>query len=375
MERLDADVCIIGGGIVGLAVAYFVAPHRRVVVLEREAALGQHASGRSAAMYMGTYGGGASRRLSVAAKPFFDAPPEGFVDHPLLRRRGHLMIASQDQLPALAAAEARLADVADLFEMIDGAQAHRLCPLLRPEAAARALWEPEAADIDVDVLLQGFARGARGRGAQVLTSQVVEGLALDAGQWRVSTPSHDIRADVVVNAAGAWADGVAALAGVAPQGLAPLRRTAILVDPPAGAEIADWPMVADVDEQVYFKPDAGRLLVSPADETPDEPRDVQPEELDVAIAVDRLMGIAEIEVRRVPHRWAGLRTFAPDRTPVLGWQAGAPGFFWAAGLGGFGVQTSPGMGAFVAALLAPEAAAGSPLAADLAFVAAVSPRG
>jgi D-arginine dehydrogenase len=374
MERFDTDICIIGGGIVGFAAAWFLSPQSRLVVVEQEDAPGRHASGRSAAMFMGTYGGDAARRLAVASKPFFDAPPQGFADHPLLTARGHLMIASADQLPALDAAAARLADVADLFELIEGAAARRLCPILRPEAAARALWEPDAADIDVDVLLQAFVRGARERGACLLTSAPVRSLEPGGNGWSVTTRSHDVRAQVIINAAGAWADQVAVLAGVAPQGLTPLRRTAILVDPPAGAEIASWPMVADVDEAVYFKPDAGRLLVSPADETPDTPHDVQPEELDVAVAVDRLMGIAEIDVRRVPHRWAGLRTFAPDRAPVLGWQQGAAGFFWAAGLGGFGVQTSAGVGAYVAACLAPEAAGGSALAGDPDFAALVNPR-
>lgn len=246
-------------------------------------------------------------------------------------------------------------DIATRTRRISPEEALALSPLFRPQtAAAGGAYEKDAADIDVDALHQGYLRLLRQRRGTVLTSAHVTAIAHSAGKWRVASTAGDFQTDVVINAAGAWADRVASLAGVAPMRIQPCRRTAALVEL-SGAEISDaWPVTIDIDEAYYFKPDAGLLLVSPADETPVEPCDVQPEELDVAIAVDRLERATRASVKRVRRTWAGLRSFAPDRSPVIGFDQAAPGFFWLAGQGGYGIQTAPAAAALAAALVRDE---------------------
>jgi D-arginine dehydrogenase len=228
-------------------------------------------------------------------------------------------------------------------------------PLLLPEtAAAGGAYEQDAADIDVDALHQGYLRLLRQRGGTIITGAQVTALARSGAQWLIESTAGAFRARVVVNAAGAWADRVAMLAGVAPMRLQACRRTAVLVEP-AAREISDsWPLTVDIEEAYYFKPDAGVLFISPADETPVEPSDVQPEELDVAIAIDRVERATGVTIARVRRKWAGLRTFAPDRAPVIGFDAAAPGFFWLAGQGGYGIQTAPAAAALAAALVRDE---------------------
>jgi D-arginine dehydrogenase len=227
-------------------------------------------------------------------------------------------------------------------------------PILRPEASTAALYEAGAMDIDVDALHQGFLRRLRRQGGHLVADAPVTALTRAAGGWTAATPRGDFGAPIVVNAAGAWADRVAALAGLAPLGLQPKRRTAALIDGP-DLDFAGWPLVIDAGETVYFKPDAGRLLISPADETDTEPGDAQPDDLDVAIAADRIERLTTLVVRRIAHRWAGLRTFAADRTPVCGFDPRTEGFFWLAGQGGYGIQTSPALAALAARLVLREA--------------------
>jgi len=358
---MQADVLVVGGGIVGATMAYHLSADRRVILLEAEDRPGYHATGRSAALFSETYGNALIRAVTAGSRAFLTEPPDGFAEAALASPRGELIIAAAEHLSKLDAFAPAQTSEAGRLRRLDAAEARELVPLLRPQAAAGAVYDPHVMDIDVAALHQGYLGGLLRRGGQVATDAAVAALRQRDGCWEADTRAGRFSAPALVNAAGAWADRVAVLAGLQPIGLAPLRRTAILVDPPADRDARRWPMVLDVDETFYVKPDAGLLLASPADETPAEPGDAQPEELDVALAVERLQATLDIEVQRVRKRWAGLRTFAPDRSPVLGFDEGAEGFFWAAGLGGYGVQTSAGIGRLGAALLR-----GEPVPADLA---------
>lgn len=327
-----------------------IAPSASVVLIEAESQPGYHSSGRSAALFAPGYGSSAMQALTALSRPFFDAPPEGFAEAPLLTPRGLMRTASEDQLAALEALPDHMRDPSRLVWMT-GAEAEARAPILRPGHVKRAFLDESASDIDVHALLQGFLRLAKAAGADVRLGAPVREIAQEGGGWRVLAGGESLRADVVVNAAGAWADEVARMAGVAPVGLQPKRRTAITVAAPAGLDVAALPMIVDAAESFYVKPDAGRLLASPADETPSAPCDAQPEELDVAICVDRLCTTCALEVRRIESKWAGLRTFAADHLPVVGFAADAPGFFWLAGQGGTGVQTSPGLSKLAATLV------------------------
>lgn len=349
MTRCDFLIC--GSGIAGASLAYELASRGRVIVVEQEDRHGYHTTGRSAAIYIESYGAAPLRRLTAASRGFFELPPEGFADYPLLKPRGCLNIGSDAQRPALEALAAEIAATGTAFEMLDGAAARALVPILKPEAVTQAIYEPNAADIDTNGLHQGFLKLAKDRGAEFRLNAGVEALERTADGWTVRLADGDvIEAQVVVNAAGAWADRLAVLAGARPLGLTPMRRTIILLDPPPGAEIDAWPAVVDADEAYYFKPESGMILASPADETPSEPLDAAADEMDIAICVDRLQTVAELPVRRVARSWAGLRTFAPDRVPVFGYDPVVEGFFWFAGQGGYGMQTAPAAARLGAAL-------------------------
>ncbi|MGA2950981.1 MAG: FAD-dependent oxidoreductase [Caulobacteraceae bacterium] len=356
------DFLVVGAGVAGASIAAELAAEATVLLTEQEERPGYHTSGRSAAMYIESYGAEPVRRLTAASRAFFESPPEGFVDHPLLSPRAALTIARADQSEALDDLARQIAAVGGAFRELTTAEAQGLVRQLRPEAAARAIIEPESADIDVGALHQGFLRLARARGATLVTDARVEALARSGETWRVRLANGEtIEAGAVINAAGAWADDVARLAGVAPIGLTPKRRTVILLDPPAAADIGSWPTVLDVEESFYFKPQSGLILASPCDETPSPPVDAAPEELDIAVCVERVQAAADIPVRRVTRSWAGLRTFAPDKIEVFGFDPAAPRFFWYAGQGGYGMQTAP-----AAARLGAAMALGREIPADLA---------
>lgn len=347
---MTPKVAIIGAGIAGASLAYFLSGRAEVTLIEGEAQPGYHTTGRSAAFYAETYGGPAVQPLTTASKDFYERPPAGFAAVPLLGPRGGLHIATAATLGDLAELEREFAGTEVRIERLSGEAVAARLPQLRAEWCAGALWEPDCRDIEVAALHQGFLAGARRAGARLVADAMVRRLTRRGGVWAIETAAGDFEADVVVNAAGAWGDAVAALAGVAPVGLTPLRRTVAVVDvdPPVPA---DLPLVIAADGSFYFKPDAGRLWVSPHDEIPCEACDVQPEEYDVALAIDRLEGATTWRIRRLERAWAGLRTFAPDRVPVYGHDPDVSGFFWCVGQGGFGIQTAPAAGALTAALL------------------------
>ncbi|HEY8005090.1 MAG TPA: FAD-binding oxidoreductase [Phenylobacterium sp.] len=352
---------IVGAGIAGLGVAAELAQRHRVLVIEREAHPAFHSTGRSAALYLESYGPPVIRQLTAASRGFFEAPPEGFAETPLLAPRGGLHIAREDQVDELESLADDLAALGMPIERLGADEARARVPILRPGYVARALGEPGAMDIDAHALQLGFQRVARRAGATLNLQAELMAADYAQGRWTVETPQGEASAPVLIDAAGAWADAVAAKAGAAPLGLRPLRRTALVVAPPEGVDPRGWPAVVDVAETFYFKPDAGRILLSPADETPSDPCDAQADELDVAIAVDRVQQAADLPVRRVERAWAGLRTFAPDRVPVVGFDANVPGFFWLAGQGGYGLQTAPALARVAAAL-----AQGEGVPADIA---------
>jgi len=354
-----ADVIVIGAGIAGASVAAHLAESRRVLLLEREDRAGYHSTGRSAALFTEIYGNTTIRALTRASRKFLFDPPAGFAEGPLTRPRGCLYIASQSQIPALQAF-ASLPDVAPATRALDVREAYALCPILREGYVAAALLEPDSSDIDVSALHQGYLRLFRRRGGQLVTNTPVEALERGAAGWTVHSAVERFAAPILVNAAGAWADEVAALAGLARVGLQPRRRTAVLIDPPPGMDVSRWPFVNDAQEQFYFKPEAGSLFLSPADETPVEPSDAQPDEWDIAVAVERVEAVTTLQITRPKARWAGLRTFAPDRSPVAGYSDEASGFFWLAGQGGYGIQTAPALSRAAAALILE-----APLPADL----------
>jgi D-arginine dehydrogenase len=349
------DFIIVGAGIAGASIAHELSRSGPVCLIEAEGRPGLHATGRSAALFAPTYGGREIRALTRASKHFLSNPSPGFSDVPLLHPRGCLYIARVDQHDRLHHLVESIEESGGTLSKVSAAEAVARVPLLRKDYVAEAALDPDAMDIDVNAVHQGFMRGARAQGTVVITNHRVDAVEHLQGHWQIQLADGQIiRAPVLINAAGAWADEVARACGARPVGLQPLRRTALLVEAPANIDVRTWPAVIDSDELFYFKPDAGKLLLSPADETLAVPGDAQPEDLDVAIAVDRVTQALGIEVRRVTHKWAGLRTFSPDREPVLGYDPRVAGFFWCAGQGGYGIQSAPAMARAAASLVKNE---------------------
>jgi len=345
------DFAVIGAGIAGASVAYELQSHGRVVLLEREPLPGHHTTGRSAAFLVESYGSRVVRALTRAGRDFLEHPPAGFTEHALVTPRPVLWIGRRDQQKSLDAALAAGRSVGADLQRIDLERVRALCPALREDYVAGAVIEPRAMSIDVAGLLDAFLRGLRRRGGELINKAEVTRIERVGGGWEINAGGRVCRAAVVVNAAGAWCDQLAKLAGARPIGLQPLRRTAITFDPPAGSDIRSWPCVIDADEDFYFKPEGGQILASPCDETPFEPCDVTPDDYQVALAADRVQRATTISVEHIRRRWAGLRSFAPDRSPVIGMDPDRPGFFWLAGQGGFGIMTSPGASRAAASLI------------------------
>ena len=344
------DVLVVGAGIAGASAAYEIAALAKVILLERESQPGYHTTGRSAAVFGPAYGNRVIRALTAASHAFYRDQAGGLAAHPVLAPRGAMFVAREDQLGALDALQAGIAPEVAGLERLDAAQVQARVPVLDVGYVAGGVYDPSSMDLDVAAIHQGYLKGLRARGGEVVTNAEVSAITTATAPWRVETRAGAFEAPVLVDAAGAWADQLAAMAGVAPLGLVPMRRTAILFQASVDADPV-WPLVDDVDEQFYFKPESGLLLGSPADETPMPPCDVQPEELDVAIAIDRIERAASFRVTHVRRKWAGLRTFAPDRTPVVGMEQSMPGFFWLAGQGGYGIQTAPALARAAAKLL------------------------
>jgi D-arginine dehydrogenase len=355
------DVLVIGAGIAAASVGYWLAPHARVTLLEREAHPGYHATGRSAALFMEGYGPPQVRALTRASRAFLTSPPAGFAESPLLSPRGALVVAAPGQEAQLAHEWDKLRTVSRTMRLLGAEETCALVPCLRPEHVIGGIYEPDAADMDVHAIHQGYLRGIRKAGGSIVCDAEVASLEHHDGLWHVEAGGRVWRAPVVVNAAGAWGDVIAQRAGVRPLGLTPCRRSAFTFTPPEGADTRGWPMFIGIGEDWYVKPDAGMLLGSPANADPVEPHDVVPEELDIAIAIDRIQQITTLAIRRPARTWAGLRSFVADGNLVGGYAADAPGFFWLVAQGGYGIQTSAAMGEACAALLR-----GLPLPAHIA---------
>jgi D-arginine dehydrogenase len=341
---------VIGAGIAGASAAYELAKVAPVIILERESQPGYHTTGRSAAVFSEIYGNATIRAVTIRSRSFFASPPNGFADHPLWAPRQTLMVARADQMEKLRLAYDEWARLVPSIQFLEGNRARNVTPMLKADYVAGAVIDAGASDLDVNEIHHGFLRGAARAGAKLVCNAEVSALSRDSAGWRVQTKAGEFAGRVVVNAAGAWGDEIGVLAGARPVGLVPKRRTAVLFDPAPAADVRTWPIIIDADEQFYFKPDAGKLLGSPADETASPPCDAQPEEIDVAIAVDRIEQAANFRVQRVLRKWAGLRSFVADKSPVVGFDSELPGFFWLVAQGGYGIQTAPALGRIAAAL-------------------------
>jgi D-arginine dehydrogenase len=337
------DIAVIGGGMAGMSIASELAPTHSVIVLEQETQLAHHATGRSAAAFLESYGGPEVRALTRASRPLLDAAE---VDAPLLTPRPLLWIAG----PGREQAVAEMRQQQPGLRALSPAEAQGICPVVRTDWVTAALAEPDAQDIDVAALHQAYVREARRNGVAVSRDSRVSEVAYDGRTWRLRHAGGTVAAGIVVNAAGAWADRVATLFRARPCDLRPLRRTVVIAR--TGQPVpASCPLVADVDDEFYFRPDGPHILVSPADETPSEPCDARPEEADIARAIERVNLATTLGIRSVVTAWAGLRTFAADRVPVMGYDSDVPGLFWLAGQGGYGIQTAPALARLAAGVL------------------------
>ena len=336
------DFAIVGAGIAGASLGWELAAHGSVLLLERESLPGYHTTGRSAALFLETYGTPAIRAMTRASRPFLQSPPPGFCDSAILSPRGVVYIAGPDQLALLDATEAELRTHAPQLERLSADALAARIPCLRREALGGGLQEGGAADIDVHSLHQGYLRGLRQRGGALRTDAEVVAAQRSDGLWKLTLAdgSH-VQARTLINAAGAWADVLGAMAGAAPIGLSPCRRTAFTFPAPDGLDLAQMPAIIAVDESFYIKPDARQLLGSPANADPMHPHDVAPEEIDVATGIFHIEQMTHFTIRRPSHTWAGLRSFVPDGEMVIGWDGAVDGLFWLAAQGGYGIQSAP----------------------------------
>ena len=352
----SARVVVIGGGIAGVSIAYELAATASVVLLEQEPELSYHTTGRSAAMYLQSYGNAVVRALTVASRVDYERIEADFDTAPLLREQPQMWVAAEESAEQLA----RLLATDAPLRALTPEQAVQMCDVLRPGRLAGAALDTSAMEINVPALHQAYVRGLIARGGEVRPSAAAVRITPRAHSWEVETPSSTISADAVVNAAGAWVDRVASVAGIDPIGIRPLRRT--LFTSPIGGRAGSraWPFVADIGERFYFHAESDQVLVSPADETPSEPCDARPQEEDIARAIDAVNEFTTLGLRSVRTAWAGLRSFVADRSPVLGSRPTDPGFNWSAGQGGYGIQMGPALARAGAALVL-----GEPLPADV----------
>ena len=346
VSETDFDIIVIGAGVAGLSAAYFLSQEANVLVLEQEDQPAYHSSGRSASVYIEGYENPVVAELTKNAGKFFFNPPAGFSDVPLLHDRGGMTVSGPGEEAKL---EKYLSVWQPLCPNLTGVSldaALELCPILNPDWMTAAAYDPDWKSIDTHALVTGFQRGFIANGGSLQTKAQVTALESDSRGWSVTAGESIWRAQSIVNASGAWANQIAALAGLPEKPLTPMRRTAAIV--PVGDDAKTWPLVHTIAETLYFKPESPGLMVCPQDETPTEPMDAYPEDMDIAIALDHFAKATTLNVERVMSSWAGLRTFAPDRYPVVGFDKNRPDFFWLAGQGGFGVQTSPELGRLAA---------------------------
>ena len=344
----SADIIIIGGGIAGMSLAARLAGERQVILLEGEDQFAYHSTGRSAAMFIRNYGPPVIRVLNRLSESFL-RDHKGFSDQPLLSPRGEMTLDfgnDSDQFEAYIEGSKGL-------EIISADDAYKMVPILNRDRVQRAAYEPDASEIDVHLLFSSFQKQAKAKGADLKTKQQVLLLSHQQGMWSVTTKTDVFEAPMVVNAAGAWADHLAEMAGVAPLGITPKRRSAVIIPGPEGS--VDWPMIVPAAEDWYAKPDAGRLMISPADADPVEAHDAYPDDMVLAEGIHRFSQVTTLEVTRVERSWAGLRSFAPDGDPVVGFDQDDRGFFWLAGQGGYGIQTSPALSTFAASVITGQA--------------------
>lgn len=341
------DIIVIGAGIAGASVAAHLATRKRVCVLEMEERPGVHSTGRSAASYEPNYGPAPMLAFTRASEPFFLAPPKGFSDSPLLAPRESLFLVADGQDEA---AERLLGKSAGLGEISERA-AREIFPVLREGHARRVFLDPNTGDLDVDLIHRGYLRLLRERGGEVLTHHEVKGLLHRGGQWQIATSQGMFASPLVVNAAGAWGDTVAKLGGVKPVGLQPKRRSIGLIPMDAHPDVMDWPLVTDVGETWYCKPQSGKLIVSSADATPVDPHDAYADDMAIAVGIERMMQATTLTVERLDHSWGGLRSFVKDGNPVIGFDPVHDGFFWLVGQGGYGIQSSPALSETAAAMI------------------------
>jgi D-arginine dehydrogenase len=373
VSAADFDVAIVGAGIAGAALAWQLAPPRRVLLLERESQPSLHSTGRSAAMFMESYGSPQGHALTRASRAFYEQPPAGFSGVPLLAPRGVLYVGWRGQERSLEVLRRGLAETGGVIAWLDAAEALRRVPVLRAEGLLGAWHEPDAMDIDVHALHQAYLKGCRRAGGALWCDAELATAHHDGDGWMVTlADARRLRCRRLVNAAGAWADTVAQRCGVAALGLQPKRRSAFTFPAPPGADTRAWPAVVDADERWYFKPDAGQLLGSPANADPVAAHDVVAEELDIATGIAGIEAATTLTIHRPTRTWAGLRTFAPDGEMVIGADPRCSDFIWLAGQGGWGIQSAHGAAMMAAAVLL-GAAPGPPLDANGVDAQAVAP--
>ena len=363
MSDLSTDFCIIGGGVAGLSIAYHLSASADVCLLERESDLAYHTSGRSAAVYSAIYTDGLSGQLSALSRPFFDAPPDGFTVQSLTHVNGCLHTATLEDIDQMRSIYESRVGAAQGLELLEPAEVAARVPILRTEDGTiqGALWEPLAARLDVAELMAGYRKQTLLSGGEIGCGAEVVAIRHDRDQWSISlSDGRVVSATIIVNAAGAWGDVIAEMAGIEPLGLSPLRRTMIIFDGPKDADIENWPAVGGITGGYYFMKEAGKLMGSGADEIPSPPCDAQPDEYDIALAAHNIELATSLEIKHIHHKWAGLRTFAPDRQPVIGYDPSNPAFFWLVGQGGTGIQTAPALSE-----LAADLALNKPIRTDL----------
>ncbi len=350
------DIAIFGAGIAGASLAWRLAPYRSVALIERESQPGYHSTGRSAALFMESYGPPMVRALTRASREFYQNPPADFASTPLVKPRGVLYLATPEQSAKLESTRTELAPTCPNLTEIDRDATLACVPCLRPERVLAALYDPDSLDLDVSALHQGFLRGLRTGGAanhcEVRTNANLISARHDGRCWQLQfADGQQMQATTIVNAAGAWADELAQQFGARPVGLVPRRRSAFTFKAPDGVDASPWPAVVGVDENYYFKPDAGQLLGSPANADDTHPHDVVPEELDIAMGIHEIEAVSTLQIRRPTSTWAGLRSFVADGEIVIGFDALTPQFFWLAAQGGYGIQSAAGASALADALI------------------------